>query len=90
MAVIGGWTTGDQPCTKTARWFSHRIYSTEAPWAFACGKVSRTIACLELLAVVFGVALLLPTIPTEVITKGKAQCSVGTGNQGNEGLVHKW
>ena len=52
------------------------------------GDPYRRIAALELLAVTFGVILLLPAQPSH--TLHTSEFSVGTDNQGNEGLLCKW
>ena len=90
VVVLGGWTTQGGAQTGQARWFSHRVTREEAPWAFAKGDPQRAIAALELLAVLFGVLLLIPAEPGACKRKGSIEFSVGTDNQSNAQLTRKW
>ena len=55
--VIGGWESLGSSDTSKARWFSMELDRRSAPWAFAKGEPFRTIAALELTAVLVAVKL---------------------------------
>ena len=55
--VLGGWETlGGKPPEK-ALWFSIRLSRSSAPWAFVKGEPYRSIAALELTAVLVAIIL---------------------------------
>ena len=90
LIVLGGWTTGPSPSTWESKWFSQVLKREEVPWAFAKGEPFRVVASLELLAVVFGLVLLVDTAGRDGGRLGRVAFSVGTDNQGNSGLVRRW
>ncbi|CAE7264418.1 Abcg1 [Symbiodinium natans] len=55
--VLGGWETLGGKSTENARWYSIRLSRSNAPWAFVKGEPFRTIAALELTAVLIAVIL---------------------------------
>ena len=55
--VIGGWESYDGGKTEGARWFSIRLNRRTAPWAYLKGEPYRSIASLELTAVLVAVML---------------------------------
>eukprot|EP00438_Fugacium_kawagutii_P025749 Skav221045 [mRNA] locus=scaffold1448:254439:257677:+ [translate_table: standard] len=55
--VIGGWESYGGKPTHEARWFSIRLSRRVIPWAYAKGEPFRSIASLELLAVMVAVML---------------------------------
>ena len=90
VAVIGGWVPGPTADTRTALWFSHKLSREDFPWAWSRGPPSRTIAALELLAVVFAVVLFVPALPDDIRVDGSVAISGATDNQGNEHVVRRW
>ena len=88
--VLGGWCTLGTAAPGQARWFSHKVARAEAPWAFEKGQPQRAVAALELLAVLYGVALLVPPVPGDCLKRGSVEISVGTDNQSNSRLANKW
>ena len=88
VATIGGWSTANGEDTSKAAWFSHRNTEVEFPWVFEKGRPFKVIASLELLAVLYGVVLL---VPRGDYGDGLARVpfSAGTDNQRNEHLVKK-
>ena len=50
LIVLGGWTTGPDPCTRTARWFSAELNPEIAPRAYLKGEPFKVAASLELMA----------------------------------------
>ena len=90
--VIGGWLCCDGRSTKEAPWFSISLSEVEAPWLFARGHASRTIASSELLATLVAVFLFIPvasgneeTLPS----RGTIKCQGLTDNAGNAFVVSK-
>jgi hypothetical protein len=88
IAVIGGWATGKGEDTKKAAWFSHRVTAEEYPWVFEKGRPFKVIAALELLAVLYGIVLLVPS-GDYGDSLARVPISAGTDNQGNDFLVRK-
>ncbi len=88
IAVIGGWSTAEGEDTKKAAWFSHRITPEEYPWVFEKGRPFKVIAALELLAVLYGIVLLVPS-GDYGDSLARIPISAGTDNQGNDYLVRK-
>ena len=87
--ILGGWSTTEGGQTSAATWFSHRVTPSEAPWAFQKGDPGRVVASLELLAVLYGVILLVPDTRAEGARTGSIEISAGTDNQGNRALNNK-
>ena len=88
VAVIGGWATAGGEDTKKAAWFSHRVTAEEYPWVFEKGRPFKVIAALELLAVLYGIVLLVPGGDYRDAL-ARVPISAGTDNQGNDFLVRK-
>ena len=88
LAVIGGWAVGGGQDRGRAAWFSHRIRAAEYPWVFEKGRPFKVIAALELLAVLYGILLLVPDGDFGGAT-GLIPITAGTDNQGNQHLVRK-
>ena len=88
LAVIGGWAVGGGQGHGSAAWFSHRIRAAEFPWVFEKGRPFKVIAALELLAVLYGIMLLVPEGDYRGAV-GRVPITAGTGNQGNRHLVRK-
>ena len=88
LAVIGGWATEKGEDTKKAAWFSHRVTAEEYPWVFEKGRPFKVIAALELLAVLYGIVLLVPS-GDYGDSLARVPISAGTDNQGNDFLVRK-
>lgn len=55
--VVGGWETFHGAETRECRWFSVRLTRKSAPWAYLRGDPFRSIASLELVAVLISVIL---------------------------------
>ena len=55
--VIGGWETTNGGSTMSARWFSISLNRKNAAWAYVKGQPFRSIASLELCAVLVAVML---------------------------------
>ena len=55
--VLGGWETLGGKTTEKSLWFSLRLSRSSAPWAYVKGEPYRTIAALELTAVLVAVML---------------------------------
>ena len=55
--VIGGWESMGRQDTRGTRWFSMELDRKSAPWAFVKGEPFRSIASLELTAVLVAVKL---------------------------------
>ena len=88
--MLGGWSTYGSASPSQAKWFSHRVTRAEAPWAFCREEPQRVIASLELLAVLYGVVLLISEESDERLRRGAVEVSVGTDNQSNVHLTRKW
>jgi len=88
LAVIGGWAVGGGQGRGGAAWFSHRVGAEEYPWVFEKGRPFKVIAALELLAVLYGIMLLVPEGDHRGAV-GQVPISAGTDNQGNHFLVRK-
>ena len=87
--AIGGWRCRGAANTKEASWFSVRLIRRKAPWAFFRGEVFRTIASLELLGILVGIMVLLPTEDLKSEVLGSVSLTCGTDNQGNSCLLDK-
>ena len=78
--AVGGWLPfyGDKGCIVVgkSRWFSVRLTTTSAPWAFVRGSPARAISTLELLATTLGLVLLSPP---ELHARGAAGAVAVTG-----------
>jgi len=86
--VLGGWTTGPDPCTRTARWYSVELDPVTAPWAYLKGEPFKVVASLELMATLLAVMLFLPQGRSGP-GFGAVGFSAGTDNQGNEFIINK-
>ena len=53
--AIGGWETVAGRGSRQSRWYSVRLNRKNAPWPFCRGEPSRTIASLELFAMLISV-----------------------------------
>ena len=84
------WATNEWASTSEAVWFSHALTRAEAPWAFVKGSPQKVVASLELLAVFYGLALLVPWREDARLATRTVEFSASTDNQGNSGLVRKW
>ncbi len=86
LICVGGWSTGPSPEVSRARWFSEVLSPEVADWAFVKeDQPRRVVASLELLAVLFGVALLGPAASSGGMS-GTCTFTAGTDNQGNAKL----
>ena len=89
LVCVGGWTCLPGKPTRECPWFSVRLDRRNAPWAFSRGEAFRTIASLELLGALVGVAVLMPPPSLVPASCGLATITCGTDNQGNTFLLDK-
>ena len=87
--AIGGWRTCGDGRTGEAQWFAVKLNRRNAPWAFARGEAFRTIASLELLGILVGIMVLMPTQKIDAGVLGTVSFTCGTDNQGNSYLLDK-
>ena len=83
--VLGGFE-----CTGSlmqSRWFSLRVSASQAPWLFAKGHGSRTIAASEMLASLICIHCFAR--PKETPYSGRIVVTGITDNQGNSYIVRK-
>ena len=85
--TLGGWECRNSTPPDRARWYSVRLSAAEAPWLFARGHASRTVASSELLGTLVAVQLFCP-IETRPTT-GLMRCTGATDNAGNSYVVAK-
>ena len=84
---LGGWDTSKTTNTKDAPWFRCNLDRSNAPWVYRRGEPFRTIASLELLAVLVAIMVLVPRGGEQrralVVIRGT------TDNRGNKFVVTK-
>ena len=80
--VIGGWEVYGGISTDKARWFSIKLDRKNAPWAYVKGEPFRSIATLELCAVLVAVILFGEGL-VELDRKNVLTLSASTDNLGN-------
>ena len=56
QVAVGGWRCRGAASTHEASWFAVKLNRRNAPWAFTRGEAFRTIASLELLGGIAGLA----------------------------------
>jgi hypothetical protein len=84
--VLGGWECRAGTPPGRARWFSVTLRQADAPWLFAKGHGSRTIAASEMLATLVAV---LVFVEEGAEATGTFACSGTTDNLGNCFVVNK-
>ena len=80
--VIGGWEVHGGISVDEARWFSITLNRKNAPWAYVKGEPFRSIATLELCAVLVAVMLFGADL-VELESKNVLTLSASTDNLGN-------
>ena len=84
--TLGGWECARGTLPGQARWFSLTISPAQAPWLFAKGHASRTIASSEMLGSLVGIVLFAPS---GRLTSGLTRCRGITDNLGNDFIVRR-
>ena len=80
--VIGGWEIPEGNEQSKARWFSITLDRKSAPWAYVKGEPFRSIASLELTAVLVAVILFGERL-VDTSCKNRLVLSAGTDNVSN-------
>ena len=79
--AIGGWELNGSYNPSQSRWFSLELTRDDVPWAYLRGDPFRSIAALELLAVLVCVVLFRPA--AEHLSGGVASLTASGDNQSN-------
>jgi len=78
---IGGWELNGSDDPMLARWFSLDLGRSEIPWAYRRGDPFRSIAALELLAVLVCVVVFRPS--SDMLAGGLVSLTASVDNQSN-------
>eukprot|EP00438_Fugacium_kawagutii_P036576 Skav211973 [mRNA] locus=scaffold1330:10293:11657:+ [translate_table: standard] len=87
--VIGGWETYEGEDTRKARWFSITLDRKTAPWAYAKGEPFRSIAALELTAILVATILFGPEARLRN-RRASMRLTALTDNAGNSYVLKKY
>ena len=87
--VVGGWETYHATDPSKCRWFSVRLGRKTAPWAYLKGDPYRSIASLELIAVLISV-MVFGSNKTEGAAMRSVALTAYTDNCGNSHVLKKF
>ena len=88
LIVVAGWETFGGCSTSMARWFSAELNKRNASWAYEKGEPFRTVAALELAAVLTAVMVFKKGALWRS-TNGAMSIRAFTDNQGNGHVIDK-